>query len=122
MKEYGFNKATEFTKKQIGVIYYKAKSGELKVEKWFMSFLYDLADYYGTDSNRLVEERESEVLKILDNVFSNKIDEAQELINEKELRQKFICRLKNKPSGGGYSTAKEIYYEIIYCIFCKRRR
>lgn len=84
MKEYGFNKATEFTKKQIGVIYYKAKIGELKVEKWFMSFLYDLADYYGTDSNRLVEERESEVLKILDNVFSNKIDEAQELINEKE--------------------------------------
>lgn len=84
MKEYGFNKATEFTKKQIGIIYYKAKSGELKVEKWFMSFLYDLADYYGTDSNRLVEERESEVLKILDNVFSNKIDEAQELINKKE--------------------------------------
>lgn len=33
MRNYGANKATEFTKKQIGVIYRMAKNGELKVEK-----------------------------------------------------------------------------------------
>lgn len=32
MKRYGSNKTTEFTKKQISVIYSKAKSEELKVE------------------------------------------------------------------------------------------
>lgn len=34
MKNYGAMKATEFTRKQIGVIYSKAKKGELKIEKW----------------------------------------------------------------------------------------
>ena len=46
MKNYGANKATEFSKKQISVIYGMAKRVELKVEKWVMSDLYDLADYY----------------------------------------------------------------------------
>ena len=34
MKQYGANKATEFTKKQIGVIFANAKSGNLKIENW----------------------------------------------------------------------------------------
>lgn len=82
MKQYGFNKATEFTKKQISVIYSKAKNGELKVEKWFISELYDLAEYYGYDDNGIIEYSERSVLRILEAVFSGKIDEAQEIIND----------------------------------------
>lgn len=52
MKQYGLMKATEFTKKQVNVIFAKAKHGELKVEKWFISELYTLADYYNYDDNR----------------------------------------------------------------------
>lgn len=84
MKQYGYFKATEFTKKQISVIYSKAKSGELKVEKWFMSHLYNLDDYYGYDDNRSVEESELAVLKILKSVFDGDIKTAQKLINETE--------------------------------------
>ena len=39
MRNYGANKATEFTKKQINVIFAKAKAGELKVESWIMKKL-----------------------------------------------------------------------------------
>lgn len=82
MKRYGANKATEFTKKQISVIYGKAKNGELKVEKWVISEFYDLAEYYGYDSNRSVEQAEFNVLKILEAVFSNDLINAQNLIDE----------------------------------------
>lgn len=89
MKQYGFNKATEFTKKQINVIFAKAKKGELKVPKFVISDFYNLADYYGYDDNRSVEESETDILRILDNVFNNNLEKAQELINaygEKELK------------------------------------
>lgn len=82
MKQYGARFATEFTKKQIGVIYRMAKTGDLKVEQWIMSELYDLADYYGYDDNRSVADKEVKVLRILDKVFSNETAEAQELIDE----------------------------------------
>lgn len=82
MKQYGSNKATEFSKKQISVIYGKAKGGELKVEKWIMSELYNLADYYGTDSNKSVERAEAKIMSILNAVFSNDLEDAQDMINE----------------------------------------
>lgn len=82
MKRYGCNKSTEFTKKQVNVIWAKAKHGELKIEKWFMSELYDLADYYGYDDNGSVAENEATVLEILEAVFSNEIEKAQALIDE----------------------------------------
>ena len=82
MKQYGANKSTEFTGKQINVIFAKAKSGALKVEKWFMSELYVLADYYGYDDNRSVEESERQVFEILEAVFSNDTELAQKLIDE----------------------------------------
>lgn len=82
MKNYGMNKATEFSRKQIGVIYYKAKAQELKVEKWIMSDLYDMADYYGYDDNGAVADAERRILAILDAVFAKDLDKAQELINE----------------------------------------
>ena len=47
MKQKGPYKSTEFTRKQINVLYGKAKSGELKVEKWVMKEFYDLAEYRG---------------------------------------------------------------------------
>ncbi len=82
MKNYGVNKATEFSKKQIGVIFGMAKRGELKVEKFIMQEFYNLADYYGYDDNRSVEESETKILVILENVFSGNKEEAQRLINE----------------------------------------
>lgn len=81
MKRYGFNKATEFSKKQIGVIYANAKNGNIKVEKWVISEFYDLADYYGYDDNRGVEEQEQKILRILDAVFDRNYESAQRKID-----------------------------------------
>ena len=82
MKVYGAKKATEFTKKQIGVIYGMAKNGELKVEKWIISDLYNLADYYGYDDNRTVEDAERKILAILDAVFAKDIEKTQKLLDD----------------------------------------
>lgn len=82
MKVYGANKATEFTKKQISIIYGAAKRGELKLERWVASDLYDLADYYGYDDNGAVARAEVKVLAILDAVFGKDMAKAQELIDE----------------------------------------
>ena len=81
MKQYGARYATEFTKKQIGVIYRMAKTGDLKVEQWIMNDLYNLADFYGYDDNRSVADTERKVLNILDKVFANETAEAQVLID-----------------------------------------
>lgn len=77
----GFNKITEFTKKQIGVLYRLAKNKDLKIEKWVMEDFYNLADYYGYDDNGSVEKSERKILPILDNVFSNDLEAAQERID-----------------------------------------
>ena len=82
MKQYGANKATEFTKKQIGVIFANAKNGNLKVENWVIKDFYKLADYYGYDYNKSAEQCEAEILKILEKVFDGNFSEAQELIDE----------------------------------------
>lgn len=82
MKQYGAMVATEFSKKQIGVIYRMAKNGELKVEKWIMSELYDLADYYGYDHNRSVAHDEGFILNILEDVFSGNAEGAQKRIDQ----------------------------------------
>lgn len=95
MKEYGAFKATEFTKKQIGMLYKMAKNGELKIEKWVIADLYDLADYYNYDYNRSVERAETDILKILKAVFSNEIEKAQILIND-YTEKKFQLIVKEK--------------------------
>lgn len=82
MKIYGANKSTEFTKKQISVIFAMAKRGELRVEKFIMQDLYNLADYYGYDDNHNVEESEQKILEILENVFAKNIEIAQKLIDD----------------------------------------
>ena len=81
MKQYGQNKATEFTKKQIGVVYHAAKNGDLSIEKWVMSYMYDLADFYGVDWNGSVAKEEQAVLQILSDVFEKNFSGAQEKIN-----------------------------------------
>lgn len=81
MKDYGANKATEFSKKQISVVYGAAKRGELKLEKWVANDFYNLADYFGYDDNRSVEKAEVKVLEILDAVFNKDMVKAQELID-----------------------------------------
>lgn len=85
MKQYGAFKATEFSKRQIGVVFAKAKSGALKIEKWFMSELYTLADFYGYDDNGNVADNERDVLAILDAVFANN-ENAQNIIDETEAK------------------------------------
>lgn len=82
MKSYGAMKATEFTRKQIGVIFGMAKRNELKVEKFIISNLYDLADFYGYDDNGSVAANERKIKDILDNVFAGNMEKAQMLINE----------------------------------------
>lgn len=82
MKRYGFNFTTEFTAKQINVIYGCAKRGELKIQKFVMSDLYDLANYYGTDSSRSVARSESYVIDILNDVFEKNYTSAQNRIDE----------------------------------------
>lgn len=89
MKNYGANKATEYSRKQIGVIFAKAKNGELKIEKWVISDLYNSADYYGFDDNGAMADYEQRVKQIIEAVFANEIEEAQELIDaltERELK------------------------------------
>lgn len=76
MKSYGANKATEFNKGNLSPIYKAAKNGELKVEKWFMNRLYELAEYYGYDDNGSVAAEEKDVFKILE------AEDKQEVISE----------------------------------------
>ena len=82
MKTYGAMKATEFTKKQINVLFAKAKKGELKIEKWYIGELYNLAEYYGYDDNGSVAEHESLIKDILEFVFAGEIEKAQTKITE----------------------------------------
>lgn len=89
-------KATEFSKKQISVIYGKAKNGELKVEKWLMSDLYDLADFYGFDYNASVSYDERDVKEILDAVFNGTTEEAQKLIDDFTAKRYELLGLKRK--------------------------
>lgn len=85
MKRYGFQFATEATRKQIGVVYAKAKKGELNIERWLMSKLYEHADYYGYDDNRSVEREETVFVKpLLDAVFNGDLEKAQTLIDNRQ--------------------------------------
>ena len=98
MKVYGANKSTEFTKKQINVVLAKAKKGELKIEKWYISRLYDLADYYGFDDNGSVANEEGFIKDILENVFKNDNEKAQELIDAQTERVFNLLSRKNRES------------------------
>ena len=82
MKTYANGKkATEFNRKQIGAIYRLAKAGELKVEKWAMSRMYDLSDFYGFDQNNMINIEEGKIQRIIEAVFSEDLKEAQQLID-----------------------------------------
>lgn len=99
----GFNKITEFTKKQIGVLYKLGKSKELKIEKWVIEDFYNLADYYGYDDNGSIEKRERRILLILDNVFSNNLEAAQEQIdNYTETTFETLTRARQQGSDRSY--------------------
>lgn len=96
MKQYGFNKATEISKKQIGVIYAAAKRGDLQVERWYMARLYDLADFYGMDENGSVAKEEQDVKAILDTVFAKNWEAAQQMIAETTEQVYSLLSNKNK--------------------------
>lgn len=82
MRTYGANKATEFTKKQINIIYAMNKKGEITISPEKLNEFYKLADYYGYDDNRNVERAEAQIIRILNAVFAKDIETAQNLINE----------------------------------------
>ena len=82
MKTYGNGmKATEFSKKQINVLFAKAKKHELQIEVWFMQRMYVLADFYDYDNNGSIAEEEQGIKQILEAVFADDIEKAQMLIN-----------------------------------------
>lgn len=74
-------KATSISRKQIGVIFGKAKRGELKVQKFVMADFYDIADFYNYDDNGNTERAEAQIRRILDEVFAGNDNEAQKLID-----------------------------------------
>lgn len=96
MYQHGPWKETEFTRKQINVIFAKAKAGDLRVEKWFISQLYALAEYNGYDSNGSIAQDEWEVKKILKAVFAGDNVEAQVLINSTADRWYSLFSRKNQ--------------------------
>jgi hypothetical protein len=82
MKRYGTMFATEFNKNSLKPLYMLSKNGSLKVEKWAMNYIYDLADYYGYDFNRSVEDDERHIKEIIQYVSQNDLETAQKKINE----------------------------------------
>lgn len=73
---------SSITRKQVGVIYSKAKAGELKVERWVMAEFYDIAGYDDIDWNGSKARLESVTRKILEVVFSGDMEKAQKAIDE----------------------------------------
>ena len=97
MRRYGAVKTTGFTRKQIGVLYRKAKDGELKIEKWVMSEFYDLADYYGYDDHGSVEKCDQQIKQILEYVFSGDLENAQmEIDNYTEREYSLMGRIRQE--------------------------
>lgn len=97
MKQYSNGmKATEFSKKQINVLYGFAKRGELKIEKWVIKDFYDYADYYNFDYNRSAEMAEVEILEILKSMFNGAIKECQALINAYTEKHMELLSIKNQ--------------------------
>lgn len=76
------------TRKQIDVIFSKAKTGELNVEKWMMKTLYQV-----TETGSLPYTTYVEIKHILDDIFSGNISNAQRLIDEMtEEEYKKLCK------------------------------
>lgn len=84
MKQYGMNQATEFSTKQIGVVYRAAKNQDLRIEKWYINRMYDLADFYGIDENGSVASEEGTIKRILEAVFAKDYTKAQALIDDEQ--------------------------------------
>ena len=78
----------KITRKQIDVIFSKAKAGELNVEKWMMKTLYQVTEIGSLPYTTYVE-----IKHILDDIFSGNISNAQRLIDEMtEEEYKKLCK------------------------------
>lgn len=91
MKQYGRNAATEFTRKQVNVIFALSKQGKLTVPQKKMDDFYALADFYaevaGFDELKSYVERcEKQILQILVAVFAEDYDLAQKHIDEYNIK------------------------------------
>lgn len=70
-------KSSNIKKSDLAPLYKKAKAGDVQVEKWFMSKMYDLAGFYGYDDNCTMQRFENRIERIL-----SAKDELQTVINE----------------------------------------
>lgn len=75
-------KSSTISRKQVGVLYGMAKRGEVKIEKFVMADFYNIADYYGYDDNRTLENDESSLKEMINLAFEKKYDELQEAVNK----------------------------------------
>lgn len=74
-------KTTEVSRKQINVLFAKAKCGELNIKKWIMNDFYNIADYKGYDDNGSIADDERSILRIIQEVFNGTIEKTQDLID-----------------------------------------
>lgn len=79
MKTYGTFVATDIDRKKVKSLWAMAKRGTLVVEHWFGTELFRLANYFGYESEK-AEQREKQVLNILDALDEHHVKTAQELI------------------------------------------
>lgn len=73
------------TRKQANVIFACAKSGKIKLERWQMSSIYNLADKSDDviiDWNGSIRQERETVRDILDNIFAGDFEKAQARIDK----------------------------------------
>lgn len=73
---------SSITRKQVNVLFAKAKAGELKIERFAISAMYDLADGYFWEAGESMKEDEKNVKAAVNNVFNGKMSAAQDRINK----------------------------------------
>ena len=73
--------SSSISKKQVNVIFAKAKAGELKIERWVMRDFYSIVNFDGIDWNGSTARLSDDVSRILDNIFEGNIEKAQSRID-----------------------------------------
>lgn len=74
---------SRLTRKQVNVVYANAKKGNIRVEKWMISQMYELADETEQiiDWNGSIGSKLDKCRMILDAIFANDYEKAQRIID-----------------------------------------
>lgn len=81
MKNYGAFKKSELKIQDTQYVFRKAKKGYLKIEQWVMDEMNDLTSYYGYDDGASMQRKEAAFSRIIEEVYAENFEFAQELIN-----------------------------------------